>query len=181
MSGGNKLKTCVGYWGHLLLTGNQSSMIAELQDLSIERNNFSTGVNRQSFTDSGSAALVYTSREFQIKSLICFGCLEPKICVTMLWEHPEHRATVDRVSWKGHEVFLLHHNCTAWKQQEEQEKQQPFSFTLGYLLISISFHEFLVQLTALKTKAAVVILFSTSECYVVWDSLRVSHWKQLYN
>lgn len=52
-------------------------------------------------------------------------------------------------------------------QQEEQEKQQPFSFTLGDLLISSSFHEFLVQLTALKTKAAAVILFSRSECYVL--------------
>lgn len=62
-------------------------------------------------------------------------------------------------------------------QQEEQEKQQPFSFTLGDLLVSISFHEFLVQLTALKTKAAAVILFSRSECYVLWDSLCVTHWK----
>lgn len=33
MSGGDKMKTCVGYWGHLLLTGNQSSMVAELLDL----------------------------------------------------------------------------------------------------------------------------------------------------
>lgn len=52
-------------------------------------------------------------------------------------------------------------------QQEEQEKQQPFSFTLGDLLISSSFHEFLVQLTALKTKVAAVILFSRPECYVL--------------
>lgn len=59
-------------------------MIAELQDLSIERNNFSTGVNRQSFTDSGSAALVYTSRESQLKFLICFGHLELQVCVTVL-------------------------------------------------------------------------------------------------
>lgn len=88
MSRGNKLKTCVGYWGHLLLTGNQSSMIAELQDLSIERTNFSTGVNRQSFTEAGSAALVYTSREFQVKSLICFGHLELKFCVTVLVRAP---------------------------------------------------------------------------------------------
>lgn len=72
MSRGDKLKTCVGYRGHLLLTGNQSSMIAELQDLYRERTNFSSGVNRQSFTDSGGAALVYASREFELKSLIYF-------------------------------------------------------------------------------------------------------------
>lgn len=83
-------------------------MIAELQDLSIERYNFSTGVNRQSFAGSGSAALVYTSRKIQLKSLICFRCLEPKVS-----EHPEHRATVDRGFCLGHEAFLLHHNCTA--------------------------------------------------------------------
>lgn len=180
MSRGNKLKTCVGYWGHLLLTGNQSSMIAELQDLSIERNNFSTGVNRQSFTDSGSAALVYTSRESQLKFLICFGHLELQVCVTVLWEHPEHRATVDRGFWLGHETFHSAPQVHSLKtQQEEQEKHQPFSFTLGDLLISTSFPEFLVQLSALITKAAVVILFSTSECCVLWRSLCAPHWKIL--
>lgn len=122
MSRGNKLKTCVGYWGHLLLTGNQSSMIAELQDLSIERNNFSPGVNRQSFSDSGSAALVQTSREFQLKFLICFGCLEPKVFVTMLWDRPEHRATVSRGFWLGHEAFLLHHNGAARKHSSKNRK-----------------------------------------------------------
>lgn len=70
MSRGNKLKTCVGYCGHLLLTGNQSSMIAELQDLYRERTNFSTGVNRQSFTVSSGAALVYPSREFELNLLL---------------------------------------------------------------------------------------------------------------
>lgn len=77
-------------------------------------------------------------------------------------------------SWSLSSAPQLHSMKT---QQEEQEKQQPFSFTLGDLLISSSFHEFLVQLTALKTKAAAVILFSRPECYVLWDGLRVTHWK----
>lgn len=77
-------------------------------------------------------------------------------------------------SWSFSSAPQLHSMKT---QQEEHEKQQTFSFTLGDLLISTSFHEFLVQLTAPKTKAAVVIVFSTSECSVLWDSLCVSHLK----
>lgn len=43
-------------------------MIVELRDLYRESTNFSTLVNRQSFTDFDDAALVYTSREPEIKS-----------------------------------------------------------------------------------------------------------------
>lgn len=164
MSRGDKLKTCVGYWGHLLLTGNQSSMIAELQDLYRERTNFSTGVNRQSFTVSGGAALVYTSREFEVKSLIYFGCLELKVWVTALQKHPENRVAAEGHFWLGLAACLLHRNSTPWQHSRKNRRRQwPFSFCLGDSSISvcpISFQEFLVQLTALKTKATVVILLA---------------------
>lgn len=88
-------------------------MIAELQDLYRERTNFSTGVNRQSFTDSGGAALVYTSREFDLKSLIYFECLELKVWVTALQKHPKNRAAVEGDFWLGLGACLLHHNSTA--------------------------------------------------------------------
>lgn len=129
------------------MTGNQSSMIAELQDLYREWTNFSTGVNRQSFTDSGGAALVYTSREFELISLIYFGCLELKVWVTALQKHPENRAASGGQflagSWSLSSAPQLHSMTT---QQEEQEKHWPFSFRFGDFFISIicpiSFHEF---------------------------------------
>jgi len=88
-------------------------MIAELQDLYRERTNFSTGVNRQSFTDSDGAALLYTSREFELKSLIYFRCLEMKVWVTVLKKHPENRTEAKGDFWLGLGACLLCYNSTA--------------------------------------------------------------------
>lgn len=67
-------------------------MIAELQDLYREKTNFSTLVNRQSFTDFDGAALVYTNREPEIKYLINFGHQKQKVWVTALQKQPQNRS-----------------------------------------------------------------------------------------
>lgn len=94
------------------MTANQSSMIAELQDLYREKTNFSTGVSKQSLIDSANTVLIYTSKKSETKIFNLLS-LQLKVWVTALQKYPENSAAVEGDFWLGLGACLLHHNSTA--------------------------------------------------------------------